>query len=104
MKFRFAALQSDIGMQLLKQCGRSNEKINSIVLMENGKIYTRSTAVLRIAKQLKGPVKLIYLFVIIPPFLRDAVYHLIAKKRYRWFGRKDSCMIPGPELMKRFEV
>lgn len=104
MKFKFASLQSEIGMQLLEKYRLSTEKMNSIVLIENGKIYTRSTAVLRIARQLIGPVKLMYVFVIVPFFIRDAVYQLIARKRYKWFGRRDRCMVPGKELLDRFEV
>lgn len=104
MKFKFAALQSEIGMQLLEKYGLSTEKMNSIVLLENGKIYTRSSAVLRIARQLIGPVKMMYVFVVVPSFIRDAIYQLIARKRYKWFGRRERCMVPGKEILERFEV
>lgn len=74
----------------------------SILLWENGKIYERSTAVLRVAGKLRGGWRLLYGFIILPRFLRDGIYHFIARNRYRWFGKKDSCMVPGPGVQDRF--
>ena len=100
--FRFASLQSDAGQQLLKQFSLPQDQFNSFVLIENEKAFTQSVAALRIAKKLSGAVRLLYGFIIVPPFIRNAVYRLIANNRYRWFGKKESCMIPTPELRQKF--
>ena len=100
--FKFAFLQEETGRQLLKQYGLSSNDLNSFVLIQDNKAYTRSTAALKVAKQLTGPVKLLYGFIIVPAFIRNAVYDLIARKRYKWFGKKDSCMIPTAALRTRF--
>jgi predicted DCC family thiol-disulfide oxidoreductase YuxK len=101
-RFRFAALQSDAGQELLKKSGLPLSNFTSLVLIEGDKIYQRSSAALRIAKQLSGLWPLAYALIIIPPFIRDGVYNSIAGNRYRWFGRQDSCMMPTPELKQRF--
>jgi predicted DCC family thiol-disulfide oxidoreductase YuxK len=100
--FRFASLQGETGQQLLKQYGLSTNDMNSFVLISDNKAYTRSEAALNVAKQLTGFTKLLYGFIIVPPFIRNAVYNLIAKNRYKWFGKKDSCMIPTAALRSRF--
>ncbi len=100
--FRFASLQGETGQQLLKQYGLSTNDMNSFVLIRDNKAYTRSAAALNVAKQLTGFTKLLYGFIIVPPFIRNAVYNLIAKNRYKWFGKKDSCMIPTAALNSRF--
>lgn len=102
--FRFAALQSDAGRMILSNAKQVQEKMSSIILIQGEKVLTHSSAALTIAKQLKGPIKLAYAFIIIPRFIRDAVYNWIARNRYRWFGKKDQCMVPGPDLLKRFIV
>lgn len=101
-KFHFASLQSDAGQQLLKQYHLPADNFNSFVLIQDAKAYTRSTAALRVAKQLKGITKLLYGFIIVPRFLRDAIYNLIANNRYKWFGERESCMLPTPDLQSRF--
>ncbi|RYY68976.1 MAG: thiol-disulfide oxidoreductase DCC family protein [Chitinophagaceae bacterium] len=101
-QFKFASLQSESGQHLLQKHQLPQENFTSFVLIENGKTYIRSTAALRVARSLTGAVKLLYGFIIVPPFIRDAVYNFIAKHRYRWFGKKDSCMLPTPELQSRF--
>ena len=101
-KFHFASLQSDAGQQLLKQYHLPADNFNSFVLIQDAKAYTRSTAALRVAKQLKGITKLLYGFIIVPRFLRDAIYNLIANNRYKWFGERESCMLPSPDLQSRF--
>lgn len=100
--FSFASLQSDSGQSLLQQYKLPLSEFNSFVLIDNGIAYTKSTAALKVARKLSGPVKFLYGFIIVPPFIRDAVYNLISRNRYKWFGKKDSCMIPTPELKNRF--
>jgi predicted DCC family thiol-disulfide oxidoreductase YuxK len=101
-QFRFASLQSENGQKLLHQFQLPQADFTSFVLIENGKAYTRSTAALRVARKLSGAIKLLYGFIIVPVFIRDAVYNYIGKNRYKWFGKKDACMIPTPELKNRF--
>lgn len=100
--FKFASLQGEHGQQLLKQYNLPAAELNSFVLVKDGKAFTKSTAALLVAKQLNGVVKSLYIFRFIPAFVRDAIYNFTARNRYRWFGRKDSCMIPSPELRARF--
>ena len=100
--FRFASLQSKFGEEVMKHFGLPVNQFNSFILLENGKIYTRSTAALKVAKKLKGAWSLAYGFIIIPYFIRDAVYNLIARNRYKWFGKKEECWIPTSELKSLF--
>jgi predicted DCC family thiol-disulfide oxidoreductase YuxK len=100
--FRFASLQGEASRTLLRELGQSPELLSSVVLFENGKIFTRSTAALRIVKRLSGIWPLLYMFIIVPPFIRDAVYQVIALNRYRWFGKKNECWIPDPQWKERF--
>lgn len=99
--FSFASLQSDAGQRLLQQHDIP-KNTDSFILIENGKVYDRSTAALRICKHLKGFWKLCYLFIVIPKPIRDCMYQFIAKNRYKWFGTKTACMLPTPDLRKRF--
>ncbi|WP_245699654.1 thiol-disulfide oxidoreductase DCC family protein [Paenibacillus glacialis] len=101
-RFHFASLQSNTGKMLLAKSGLSTEVMNTIVLIENGKYYTKSTAALRISRHLKFPWPLIYALIIVPKFIRDVAYRYIARHRYRWFGKSDQCMLPSPELRDRF--
>lgn len=103
-RFHFAALQSEAARALLAAHGREPPKAepDSIVLIENGVVYERSTAGLRIARHLRGPVKLLYAFIVFPRVVRDVVYRFIARNRYRWFGKSDVCRVPTPELKARF--
>jgi predicted DCC family thiol-disulfide oxidoreductase YuxK len=100
--FKFAAQQSDAGEALLKQFHIKAGEAGTIILIEGAKCFTRSTAALRIAKRLRGLWPLVYAAILVPPFLRNAVYDYIARNRYRWFGRRDQCMMPTPEMKKRF--
>lgn len=100
--FRFASLQSDSGQQLLKKYKLPYNNFNSFVLLQNEKAYLKSTAALMVAKQLGGFTQMLYAFIIVPTFVRDAVYNLISKNRYKWFGKKESCMVPTTELQSRF--
>lgn len=102
-RFRFAALQSDIGRQLASSRHMDMEKVDSIILIEPGvAYYLKSDAALEIARHLKGYRALPYLLGWIPRPLRDAVYDLVARYRYRWFGKRDACRVPTPELMSKF--
>ena len=76
--------------------------MKTFVLIANNQCYTRSTAALRVGKMLGGVLSLGYVFIIVPLAIRDGIYNWIAKNRYRWFGQKESCMIPTPELRERF--
>lgn len=100
--FKFAALQSEIGQQLMKQNGLESAGNNTFILIQSNKYYTRSTAALKVCKQLNGAWKILYGFIIVPRFLRDAVYNFVAKNRYRFFGKKDECMMPTKDLLDRF--
>lgn len=101
-KFRFAALQSDFGSRVLKQHQLDQTKLHSIILVEDDKITDRSTAALRIAKRMSGLWPLLYGFIVVPAFIRNFFYDWISRNRYKWFGKKDECMIPTPELKARF--
>lgn len=101
-KFSFTSLQSETGQKLLKQYGLALENFTSFTLIQDGKVYIKSTGALKVAKQLKGGIKLLYFFIIVPAFIRDAIYNLIAKNRYKWFGKKEICILPTPELKARF--
>ncbi|MBT2284386.1 thiol-disulfide oxidoreductase DCC family protein [Paenibacillus polymyxa] len=101
-KYHFASLQSDVAKELLAKGNLSTDRMDTFVLIENGKYYTRSTAALRLAKGLKFPYPLLYVFIIIPKFIRNAVYNWVARNRYRWFGKDEACMLPTPEIKDRF--
>ncbi|GAB4236443.1 MAG: thiol-disulfide oxidoreductase DCC family protein [Ekhidna sp.] len=101
-RFRFASLQSTFAQNTLPKTYTDTDNLQSFVLVKDGKILTRSTAALTIALHLKGLWPLLYGFIIIPPFIRNFVYSIIAKNRYRWFGKKDHCMIPSPETKDLF--
>lgn len=100
--FKFAPLQSSVGSALLKDQNIGSGYLDSIVLVENGKAYVDSSAALRVARKLDGALPLLYGFIIVPPFLRNLVYKFIARNRYRWFGKKNTCRIPTPEERELF--
>ncbi|MBC6998390.1 thiol-disulfide oxidoreductase DCC family protein [Cytophaga sp. FL35] len=101
--FRYAALQSEVGQQLSKERGIDTSKVDSIILIDPGTAYyTKSTAALEIGKQLKGYRGLSSILLWIPTPIRDIVYDFIAKNRYNWYGKKDHCMVPTPELKAKF--
>jgi len=101
--FRFAPLQSDIGRQIIDQYNLDVSKTDSILLYSktNG-LSVKSSAALQIAKHLGFPNNLMSVFFVVPPFIRNWVYDFIAKNRYKWYGKKDTCMIPTPELKAKF--
>ena len=100
--FRFTALQEGPGKSYLAKYNIDPKNTDSIVLIENGKAYVKSSAALRAVKYLGGAWPLLYVFIIVPAFIRDVVYDYIAINRYKWYGKKDSCMIPTPELKAKF--
>ena len=100
--FKFAALQSEVGQELLKKFRLKTSDFDSIVAIEGDKVYQKSDAALEIARKMDGIWKIFYAFKIIPAFLRNPIYDLIARNRYRFFGRTDACRIPTPELKARF--
>jgi predicted DCC family thiol-disulfide oxidoreductase YuxK len=100
-KFRFAPLQSEIGQELQAKHGIGDD-IDSIVLVENDKAYTYSTAGLRVARTMGGIWAFAYVFIIVPAPIRDFFYRTFAKNRYRLFGRQDACMLPTPDVRDRF--
>ena len=99
---KFTTLQSGIAHQMLAHQNIPTNDLSSFVFIENEKIYTRSTAALRVCKYLTGLWPLMYGFIIVPRFLRDAAYKLIARNRYKWFGVKNECMVPTPDTRSRF--
>ncbi|WP_310831765.1 thiol-disulfide oxidoreductase DCC family protein [Paenibacillus pedocola] len=101
-RIRFAALQSEVGRELLITAGLETDRLNTVVLFENGRFYTESSAVLRIARMLRFPWPAAYIFILMPRPLRSAVYRLVARNRYRWFGRDEQCLLPTPDIRKRF--
>ncbi|MEC0128605.1 thiol-disulfide oxidoreductase DCC family protein [Paenibacillus pabuli] len=101
-KYHFASLQSDVAKALLEKGNLSTDSMDTFVLIEDGKYYTRSTAALRLAKGLKFPYPLLYGLIIVPKFIRNAIYNMVARNRYRWFGKDEACMLPTPEIKDRF--
>ncbi|HEY4875381.1 MAG TPA: thiol-disulfide oxidoreductase DCC family protein [Puia sp.] len=101
-QFFFSSLQSKTGQEYLKQFNLPVNNINSFVLIESNKLFTRSTAALRILKYLGNGWQLFYVFITLPKFIRDGIYKWIAKNRYKWFGKKEECWIPTTELQSKF--
>ena len=99
---KFAALQSEAGRKLLQRFNLPADELSSIILIEDGNVFTQSSAALKLCKYLTGLWPLMYGFIIVPLVLRDGIYKWIAKNRYKWFGKKDHCMIPTPEVRTRF--
>lgn len=100
-KIRFTTLQSDIGKQTLAQHNLST-KLKTVIVLHKGQVYTHSDAALETFKILGGKWALLYIFKIIPKFIRNAIYDWIAANRYKWFGKKKSCMMPTPDIKERF--
>lgn len=102
--FRFAPLQSAVGERLLAEAGldEDHDTLDSIVLVEDDEVYTKSDAVIRVAARLGGPYRLLSPARYLPKRARDAVYDFVAANRYDWFGKRDRCLMPTPELESRF--
>lgn len=99
--YKFAPLQSKVGKDLLKQYGIRDD-FTSIVLIEDDKFYLKSAAAIRISSNLTGAWKLLKILKLLPISVRDSLYDIIARNRYYWFGKKDSCMLPSPDIRNRF--
>jgi predicted DCC family thiol-disulfide oxidoreductase YuxK len=99
--FKFASLQSETGQKILKQFGVP-ENLDSFVLIEGKKAYLKSSAALHVCLSLNGFWKLMGIFLVIPPFIRDLFYNILARNRYKWFGKNESCMLPSPQWKSRF--
>jgi predicted DCC family thiol-disulfide oxidoreductase YuxK len=101
--FRFVALQSELGQQIVKHIGVDPSKTDSIILYEPGNAYNyKAEAALNIATQLGGIYTLMGAFKLLPKWLSNKVYDYVARNRYKWYGKKDACMIPTPELKAKF--
>ncbi len=101
--FRFAALQSEVGQKLILERGIDISKVDSIIMIEPGVVYyTKSGAALEIAKHLKGYRTISNVINLIPSGLRNIVYDFVARNRYKWYGKRDQCMVPTPELKAKF--
>lgn len=101
-QFRFASLQSITAKTMLSRHPLAKDRVNSLLLWEDGTVYARSEAALRIARKLSGAWPLLYGFRIVPPGIRDGIYTIVARNRYRWFGRKEDCWAPTPALQQLF--
>lgn len=99
---RFAPLQSKVGRELANEYGVAENDMSSFLFIEEGKLSNKSTAALKVCRYLKGLWPLCYGLIIIPAFIRNAVYDFIAKNRYKWFGQKDECMVPTADVRARF--
>lgn len=101
-RFLVGALQEETGKRLLSKFEINSEYLDSLVLIEDGQIHFRSTAALKIAKNLSGLWPLFYGFIILPQSMRDGIYDWIGRNRYRWFGKKNTCRLPTPEEKSKF--
>ena len=101
-RLQFGSLQGETAKRILPTHQISPEKLNSIIFIHQNKVYTESTAVLEIFRVIGGPWKALYIFKIIPGFIRNGIYRIVAHYRYKWFGKKEQCMIPGPAEKNRF--
>ena len=100
--FKFGALQSEEGIALLKKAGYQSEYLDSVLLLQDGHVYRDSEAALPITRKMTGLWPLMFGFIIVPRVIRDVVYNWIARNRYRWCGKMDSCRMPTPEIRSRF--
>ena len=100
--FRYAPLQSEVGKSLLKQFNLSTDDYHSFILIDGNRYYLKSTAALRVAKRIKGLWPVLYMFIVVPGPIRDFIYDFVAKNRYKWFGKKEECLIPTPDVKGRF--
>ncbi|PGY08211.1 Predicted thiol-disulfide oxidoreductase YuxK, DCC family [Bacillus sp. OV166] len=99
--FKFASLQGETGQRLLKKHSL-NYDLNSFVLIEKEKVYIKSSAALRVCSQLGGTWRILSIFRFLPPLFRDFLYDIVAKNRYKWFGKEESCILPLPKWKQRF--
>jgi len=100
-KFKFASLQGNTGRALRNQYDIGPD-LSSFILVENNKLYTKSTAALHVCKHLNGSWKMLQIFLFVPRSIRDTLYDIVAKNRYKWFGKNEHCMLPSPKWKNRF--
>jgi len=100
--FSFASLQSNYGQGVVKRLNITGDYMNTFILMDEDEAFFRSGAILRVLKYLGGVYWLAYVFIIVPAFIRNFIYDIIARNRYRWFGKRDSCRVPTSELKLKF--
>jgi predicted DCC family thiol-disulfide oxidoreductase YuxK len=103
-RIKFASLQSEFGVKVLSDFDQPKGVLNSVLLLKENRLYQKSNAALEIAKLLDGLWPIFYVFKIVPAPIRDFIYDWIARNRYKWFGMKDECMIPTPDLKSRFII
>ncbi|MBK6627946.1 MAG: DUF393 domain-containing protein [Flavobacteriales bacterium] len=101
-RIRFAALQGPTGQRVLREQGLSTAELSTLIYLRQGRVLTRSTAALQLFRDLDGAWPLLAVLLGLPRVLRDAVYDRVARRRYRWFGRTEACLVPGPDLAARF--
>jgi predicted DCC family thiol-disulfide oxidoreductase YuxK len=101
-EIQFAALQSEFAQNLLRKHALPTDTLDSLVFIDDGVAYTSSSGALRLARSFAGAWRLLYAFIVVPKFIRDAVYRFVGANRYRWFGRQAACMLPTPALKARF--
>ncbi len=100
--FKFASLQSDVGQELLSESEINPNELSTVVMVYKNNYYTHSRVPLEVVKRFGGLWPLLYGFVIVPSSLRNAIYNWVARNRYKWFGKKDACMMPTPDIRQRF--
>jgi len=102
LKLKFASLQSEFGQEQMRRFNLPISSLNSVFLIKDGRLFQKSNAALEIARMLDGLWPVFYVFKIVPKFMRDFIYDWIAENRYWWFGKKEECMIPTPDMKTRF--
>jgi predicted DCC family thiol-disulfide oxidoreductase YuxK len=100
--FKFVSLQSETGKKYLNKFQLSEIELSSFILIEDEKVFSKSTAALKVIKKLKGPIKMLYVFIVIPGFIRNIVYNIISTNRYKWFGKRQDCLIPDDKISSKF--
>lgn len=101
-QIRFGAIQSQEGKKLLQKFAIDQQYLGSLIFIDEGKVYLKSSGALRLSKYLSGLWPLLYALMVIPAFIRNPIYDFVAANRYKWFGKKEVCMIPTPELKSLF--
>ncbi len=102
-RLKFASAQSPLGKRVLGALGLPDDTLDrTILLLEDGRVYTRSTAALRALRHLRGPARWLYPLILVPKVLRDPIYDVVARNRIRWFGRLNACLVPSPQTRDRF--
>lgn len=101
-RLRFSTLQGKTARAVLPAYAVNPTALSSVILIDRDKVYTQSSAALRICRYLDGGWKIFYGLIIVPKFIRDFFYNIIARNRYRWFGKRDACMVPTEDLRERF--